>query len=93
MAFEPHDGETQNEEVANLQPFRCVKCGHGATSTHAPARCPICNGKAWAIELRAEDTLLQDLYPATRPDSAAAAATDADLPLARDWIFPGVPLS
>jgi hypothetical protein len=89
MALEPHDGETQNEEVANLQPFRCVKCGYGATSRHAPGRCPICSGKAWAIELRAEDTFLQDLDPATHPHSAA----DADLPLARDCIFPGVPLS
>jgi hypothetical protein len=93
MAFEPYDGESQNEEVAILQPFRCVKCGYGATSRHAPGRCPRCSGKAWAIELRAEDTLLQDLDPATRPNSAAAAAADADLPLARDCIFPGVPLS
>src|SRR5207248_9524395 len=85
------------DELVMLQAFRCANCGYGATSRHAPARCPMCSGKAWSIEVRGDTTLLQDLDPTTRPDSSNSTAVDADLPLGResirDQIFPGLPFS
>jgi hypothetical protein len=94
---EQHAQESPSQEEPDLLRFSCTKCGYGATSRHAPARCPMCNSKAWAIEGQPESTFLQDLDPAGHLDSATKEPPDADLPLARessrDRIFPGVPFS
>jgi predicted Zn-ribbon and HTH transcriptional regulator len=97
MRTEQHAQESPSQEEPDLLRFSCTKCGYGATSRHAPARCPMCNSKAWAIEGQPESTFLQDLDPAGHLDSATKEPPDADLPLARessrDRIFPGVPFS
>jgi len=66
-----------------LLALRCAGCGYGARKRTEPERCPMCGGKAWAVEG------WQPFAELERPleiavQLHAAVIDDASAPLTRD---------